>query len=321
MKPENPVRPGLALPRVSLGAMTFGDPVTEHEARAMLDMALEEGANLVDTANGYAHGASEEIVGRLLRGRRDEVLIATKVGNPGVADGPPLGPAEIRRWITHSLQQLLTDHVDIYYLHRPDPTTPLEETLGAMHELVSEGLVRHIGVSNHAAWQLTRMHWIAEREGASPVGVSQPVYHLLARRIEDEYVSCTEALDIRNVVYNPLAGGLLTGKHVAGTAPAPGTRFAEKAHYHRRYWNDAQFAAVDALAGVARDAGITLTQLAFRWLLSQPHVASVLVGASRPEQLRENLDACRGGPLPGDVLERCDEVWDRLRGAAPSYTK
>ncbi len=311
----------LELPRLALGAMTFGDPVDELTADTMLGMALDAGATMVDTANGYADGASEEIVGRLLRGRRHEVLLATKVGSPGVADGPPLSPAEIRRWITHSLRRLRTDYVDVYYLHRPDPATPLAETLGAMHELVVDGLVRHVGVSNHAAWQLTQMHWIAERQDADPVRVSQPVYHLLARRIEDEYLACTQQLGIRNVVYNPLAGGLLTGKHAAGAGPAPGTRLADKAHYHRRYWNDAMLAAVDQLAAVARDAGISMPELAFRWVLSQPHVDTVLLGASRPDQLRENLDACRGGPLASDVLETCDEVWDQVRGVAPSYTK
>lgn len=320
---ETRVVPGteLELPRLSLGTMTFGGQADEATSKEMLDMALDAGVNFLDTANVYNDGESERIVGRLLQGRRDKVILATKVGNPKMADGPALTPEQIRLWISSSLKQLQTDYIDIYYFHRPDPVTPIEESLGAAWELVDQGLVKHLAVSNYSAWQIVEMQELAKDEGRDPVRISQPVYNLLARRIEDEYTACTTHRGVLNIVYNPLAGGLLTGKHASTQNPAEGTRFSEKSTYRDRYWNQTQFDSVVALADIAKAAGLTLPQLAFRWLLAQPHVDSILLGASRPEQLRENLDACADGSLPEDVVEACDEVWERLRGAAPGYAK
>lgn len=315
----------LTIPRLSLGTMTFGGQVDDQEAGRILDLALAEGVTLVDTANVYAKGRSEEILGRLLKGRRPEVVLASKVGSPAASDGPPLQPQVMRRELTRSLQRLQTDYLDVYYLHRPDSRTPLAESLGTLDGFVKEGLVRYPAVSNYAAWQLALMHGMARERGWTPAVLSQPMYNLLARRIEDDnYLEASDHLGISNVVYNPLAGGLLTGKHRGPDAPVEGTRFGLGSYrdlYQGRYWNEQQFAGVEILKKVADDAGLSLIELAFRWLLSQQAVDSILVGVSSAEQLRQNLAACAGGLLPSDVLEACDAARVVVHGVAPTYPK
>lgn len=314
---------GLKVSRVSFGTMTFGSQTEEDVARQMIDLCLDAGINFIDTANIYNKGLSETIAGKLLKGRRDKVILATKVrGKMGDApDESGLSPAAIRKAIDASLQRLQTDYVDLYYLHQPDYDVPIEETLAAMDELVKAGKVRYPAISNFAAWQVAEIHCIAEKNGYQPPFISQPMYNLLARAIEDEYLPFCKRYGVAVVPYNPLAGGLLTGKQSRESKPIAGSRFDGNRMYLDRYWQDDDFAAVEQLKSVARDTGKTLVELALQWVLSQEQVDSVILGASKLEQLEQNLKACAGPKLPADVLERCDAVWSRLRGVTPKYNR
>jgi aryl-alcohol dehydrogenase-like predicted oxidoreductase len=198
---------------------------------------------------------------------------------------------------------------------------PIEETLAAMDELVKAGKVRYPAISNYAAWQVAEIHCISQKNGYQPPFVSQPMYNLLARAIEDEYLPFCERYGVAVIPYNPLAGGLLTGKHSKERKPIAGSRFDGNKMYLDRYWHDDDFAAVEELETVARDAGKTLVELALQWVLSQGQVESVILGASKLEQLGQNLKACEGPKLSSDVLERCDAVWNHLRGVTPKYNR
>lgn len=309
--------------KLVLGTMTFGSQVGETEAARMVDRCLEAGITMFDTANAYNGGASEEILGRVLAGRRNEVSLATKAFNR-MGDGPDdqgLAPAAIGKAIDASLRRLNTDHVDLYYLHQPDWSTPIEQTLQALDDLVQAGKVRVPAASNYAAWQLCEMVALAQRHGWTPIRVSQQRYNLLNRRLEAKYAAFSQRFGVTDIVYNPLAGGLLTGKHRADSRPAAGSRFAQQA-YRDRYWNEVHFAAVAELAAVAEEAGLTLPELAFRWLLSRPLVDAVLLGASTLAQLDANLAACDGPAPDEETVRACDAVWERwLRGAAPAYNR
>lgn len=314
---------GLKVSRLSFGTMTFGKQTDEATAHRMVDCCLDAGINFFDTANVYNLGAAESIFGKTLKGRRDKVILATKVRNK-VGDAPDdvgLSRAAMRKAIDASLQRLGTDYVDVYYLHLPDYSTPIEETLETMQELVRAGKVRFPAVSNYAAWQVAEILCICEKRGYQPYFISQPIYNLIARAIEDEYLPFCRRFGVAVVPYNPLAGGLLTGKHSRQSGPIPGTRFDANQMYLDRYWHDDDFAAVEELRTIAAGAGKTLVELAFQWLLAQPMVDSIILGASRLEQLQENLKAAEGSTLDKPVLERCDAVWKRLRGITPKYNR
>lgn len=319
--------PGLGrpLPRLVLGTMTFGDTADLDTARAMVDTAIEAGVTHIDTANGYAGGRSERILSEILRDRWSEVTIATKVGiYPGDAgDHPLLSREGIHRSLRASLARLGTDRVDLLYLHQPDRTVPLDETAAALRELVDDGLVGAVGVSNFAAWQVSDVEAACDRAGAPRPVIAQQLYNLVARRIESEYVEFAATHALATVVYNPLGGGLLTGRHRFEEAPSEG-RFGTSAlaqMYKDRYWNETLFAAVGAFEGIAREARLGLPELALRWLLSRPVVSAVLLGGSKPEQLRANLEAGARGPLPPDVLDACDAVGATLHGPMPAYNR
>ena len=314
---------GLKVSRVSFGTMTFGSQTDEATARRMIDLCIDAGINFIDTANVYNRGLSETMVGKLLKGRRDKIVLTTKVRGK-MGDGPDesgLSRAAIHKAIDSSLQRLQTDYVDLYYLHQPDYDVPIEETLAAMDELVKAGKVRYPAVSNYAAWQVAEIHCISQKNGFKPPFISQPMYNLLARAIEDEYLPFCRRYGVAVVPYNPLAGGLLTGKLVRNAKPAQGSRFDENKMYLDRYWHEDDFAAVEDLKAIARASQKTLVELALQWLLSRDQVDSIILGASRLEQLEENLKACEGPRLPGDVLKRCDAVWGRLRGVTPKYSR
>jgi aryl-alcohol dehydrogenase-like predicted oxidoreductase len=314
---------GLKVSRLSFGTMTFGSQADAATAGRMVDRCLDAGINFFDTANVYNKGVAETILGNALAGRREKVILATKVrGKMGEgSDESGLSRAAIRKALDASLQRLRTDYVDVYYLHQPDYDIPIEETLAALDEVVRAGKVRFPAVSNYAAWQVCEIHCISERSGFKPPWISQPMYNLLARGLEEEYLPFAQRFGIAVVPYNPLAGGLLTGKHSQQRGPLTGSRFDGNKLYLDRYWHADDFAAVEELAGVAREAGLTLVELSLRWLLSQAQVDSVILGASRREQLEENLKACDGAPLDENVLARCDAVWKRLRGVTPKYSR
>ncbi|MGI5346951.1 aldo/keto reductase [Streptomyces sp. CA-250714] len=327
-----PGRQEIALPsvpvplsRLVLGTMTFGDTVDRAGAAGMLDAALDAGITGVDTANGYAGGESERILAELLPGRRDRIVLATKAGipHPDQGEHAPLSPAGLRAALDGSLKRLGTDHVDLFYLHQPDRGTPLAETLATVAEFVAEGKIRALGVSNFAAWQIAELTRTADEVGAPRPVVAQQLHNLLARRIEEEYVEYAAVSGLRTMVYNPLGGGLLTGRHRFGTDPATG-RFGDSnlaAMYKQRYWNEELFAAVAQLIAVADEAGIPLTELALRWLLDRPSTDALLLGGSKPEQLRANIAAAQAGPLPADVTAACDAVGAALRGPMPAYNR
>jgi len=312
----------LRVSRVSFGTMTFGSQTDENAAHRMIDLCFEYGINFFDTANIYNKGMSETILGKLLKGRRDKVVLATKVRGK-MGEGPDdsgLSRSAIHKAIDASLRRLQTDYVDVYYLHQPDYDVPIEETLAAMDELVRAGKVRCPAVSNYAAWQVAEIHCISQKNGYKPPFISQPMYNLLARAIEEEYLPFCRRFGVAVVPYNPLAGGLLTGKQTR-EKPIPGTRFDGNKMYLDRYWHNDYFDAVEDLKKIAADSHLTLIELALRWLLSQEQVDSIILGASRLDHLEQNLKACEGPRLTGDVLERCDAVWKRLRGVTPKYNR
>jgi aryl-alcohol dehydrogenase-like predicted oxidoreductase len=309
---------------ITIGTLAFGAKIDQSQAAEIVHRSLDAGVTKFDTANIYNAGRSEEILGRILTPFRDRVQIATKVGSPS---GPelanneaPLSRNAIRKAVDASLRRLNTDYIDLYYLHRPDWATPIEETLETLDELVRGGKVRAVGQSNFAAWQGCEMLCLAERNGWPRVGVAQQMYNLLARRLEDEYLPFARRFTVSTVAYNPLAGGLLTGKYRPDREPEPGSRFAQ-ALYRQRYWNRTQLEAVEALREVASDAGVTLMELSLRWLWSRPGVDGVIVGASSLPQLEENLSSLQGPALGQEVEERVDEVWKRLGGVAPPYNR
>ncbi len=308
--------------RLCFGTMTFGGQVDEASSLRMVDRCLDEGINFFDTANAYTGGNSESLLGKALKGRRDQVIVASKVFNK-VGEGPDdrgLSRAAILKAVENSLQRLDTDYLDIYYLHAPDYDVSLEESLAAMDQLVREGKVRYSASSNYAAWQVTRMLWIAERNGYKPALITQPMYNLLARGIEQEYLPMAKDLSVSTIIYNPLAGGMLTGKQHA-EAPLPGTRFDNNQMYLNRYWHSAYFEAVDRLRGIASIEGRSLVSLALGWVLHHTPVDCVILGASRMEQLEENLKAAKDGPMSAQALAGCEDVWASLRGVTPRYNR
>jgi 1-deoxyxylulose-5-phosphate synthase len=312
----------LTVSRACLGTMTFGAQTDEATAIAMVSTCLDRGVNFFDTANIYNTGVSETIVGKALKGRRDRVVLASKcAAKMGPApDQAGLSRSAILRAAEDSLQRLQTDYLDVYYLHWPDYAVPLEESLGAMDELVRAGKVRHVAASNFASWQICRMHWLADTRQLPRVSITQPMYNLLARGIEQDFLPMCAQLGVSTVVYNPLAGGLLTGKQKF-EAPLAGTRFDKNQMYLDRYWNEANFAAVQELTAIAAAAGRSLVSVALNWVLHHTPVDSMILGASRMVHLEENLRSLDDGPLTPDTVAGVDRVWARLRGPTPKYNR
>ena len=313
----------LTVSRVCFGTMTFGAQTDAPTARRMVDACLDRGVNFLDTANVYNRGESERILGGILNGRRSQVVLASKV-RVKMGDAPDesgLSRAAMLKAIDESLRRLQTDYLDLYYLHMPDPATPIEESLETMDGLVRAGKVRYPAISNYASWQVVRMLWLSEQRGYRPPVISQPMYNLLARGIEQEYLAMCREFGISNAVYNPLAGGLLTGKQQR-ERPASGTRFDNNQLYLDRYWHPAYFDAVDELGAAAERAGRSLTDLSLNWLLHHTAADCIILGASKMEHLEQNLDLLEhGGPLAPETLAVCDQVWQKLRGVTPTYNR
>ena len=312
---------GITVSRASLGTMTFGKETDEAAAIRMVHQALDAGVNWVDTADVYTQGRSEEIVGKALLGRRHDVVLATKVANFSGTNrmrDAGLHRRHIIEGVEQSLKRLQTDYLDIYYMHRPDYATPIEETLAAFDTLVQQGKVVYVGMSNYASWQLCEAVLLSVLRGWSSPVVTQVPYNLVTRSIDEECVPFCQEYGMGITVYNPLAGGLLTGKHRRGAPPAKATRLADNAGYHGRYWSKANFDALERLDQLAKSVGKSLIELALQWLSSQPHVDSVLLGARTPEHLASNLQAL-DGRLEGETLDACDDVWAEIRGTHFSY--
>src|SRR5690348_4061364 len=284
----------LNVSRICFGAMTFGGQTDEPTAARMLDRCSDAGINFLDTANVYNAGASEEMLGRLLAGKRDRFIIASKVRNK-MGDGPDmngLSRAAIHRAIDDSLRRLRMDYLDMYYLHLPDYAAPIEESLEAMNDVVKQGKVRYLASSNYSAAQMVEMFWIAEKQGYQAPWIAQPMYSLIARGIEQEYLPMCKRFEVSNIVYNPLAGGLLTGKH-RRDAPIPGTRFDNNRMYLDRYWHAQDFDAVDQLSKVAEAAGRSLLSLSLNWLYHHTASDCIILGASKMEHLEQNLNTLK----------------------------
>lgn len=312
----------LRVSRLCFGGMTFGRQADQPAANAMVDRCIDTGINFFDTANAYEHGNSEVILGNAVHGRRDKLIIASKVQHrmgPG-PDESGLSRAAIFRAIEDSLRRLRMDYLDIYYLHQPDYGVPIEETLDAMNTLVRQGKIRYMATSNYASWQVCQLHCIAGKKKLQLPVIAQPMYNLIARGIEQEFIPMARELGVSLIVYNPLAAGLLTGKH-SSQAFTPGTRFDFNKVYQDRYWHPQDFEAVEKLKKIAADAGRSLVSLSLNWLLHHTAADCVVLGASRLEQLTQNLQACEEGPLPAKVVEACDQVWSELRGPAPIYNR
>jgi aryl-alcohol dehydrogenase-like predicted oxidoreductase len=294
-------RSGLRISELTLGTMTFGGRgpfanvgATELEgARRQIDMALDAGVNLIDTADVYSAGASEEIIGQALSGRRDRVLLATKARFPM---GPGPNDAGLSREYLiaaceASLRRLQTDHIDLYQVHEWDGQTPLEETLSALEHLLQSGKVRYVGCSNFGGWQVMKALGIAHRTGL-PAFVSQQIYlSLQERSAELEIVPSAIDQGLGLLIWSPLAGGLLSGKYRRGLEAPEGTRHATEWDEPPVYDEDRLYDTIDALVEIAEAHGVSAAQVALAWLLARPGITTVIVGARTEEQLADNLAA------------------------------
>ena len=283
---------------VGLGCNNFGGRIDEAATRAVVDAALDAGITLLDTADNYGDTKSEEFLGRALQGRRDRLVLATKFGGLRKDLGREGGaaPAYVREAVEASLRRLATDRIDLYQLHTPDPHTPIAETLGALDDLVREGKVREVGCSNFTGAMLQEAD-VAPSAGAARFVSVQNELSLLAPDDRDDALPVAERLGIAYIPYFPLASGLLTGKFVRGEALPPGTRVAGWAEDRKAaVLTDATFDRLEALTAFARERGHTLVELAFAWLRSQRPVASVIAGATSPEQVNANVEAGRWRP-------------------------
>jgi 1-deoxyxylulose-5-phosphate synthase len=310
---------GLQVSKLCLGTMTFGLQCDETTSAAIMDRAAEGGITFFDTADVYPLGGglptvgrTEEIVGDWLRGKRDSFVLATKcVG--------PTGPAPWERGssrkhilsaVEASLRRLGTDYIDLYQLHAPDPATPIDETLGALDDLVHAGKVRYVGCSNFLAYKVARALGRSDARHLVRFDSVQPRYNLLFRQIERELLPLCAEEGLGVIPYNPIAGGLLSGKHSASSSPTEGTRFTlgnAAGNYQDRYWHDREFATVEELRKIAEREGVPLVTLSVAWVLAHPAVTAPIIGASRPDQLEASLAAAEF-TMSRELKEELDET-------------
>ncbi len=304
---------GVKVSEIGLGSwLTYGGAVEDDAAVACIHRAFELGVNFFDTANVYRAGAAEEVVGRALRGiDRDDYVLATKVFFP-MDSGPNdwgLSRKHVMEQCERSLKRLGVDYVDLYQCHRPDPETPVEETLRALDDLVTQGKVLYVGVSEWSAEQLDEARAIQRELGFDPLVSNQPQYSMLVRTIESAVLPLSKQLGIGQVVWSPLAQGVLAGKYLPGEQPPADSRAAndEISGFMSQLMRDEVLAAVQGLRPLADECGITMAQLALAWVLRDPGISSAIIGASRPEQVDENV-AASGMELEPAVLEHIDAV-------------
>ncbi len=303
---------GLEVSVVGLGTNNFGGRTNEADTKSVIDACIEQGINFIDTADVYGNrGMSEEFIGRALKGRRHEVLIATKFAN-AMGEGPLTrggSRSYIMKAVEDSLRRLDTDYIDLYQMHVPDTKTPIEETLRTLDDLVSAGTVRYIGNSNYAGWQVADAHHVAKASGYVPFISAQNAYSLLDRRPEAELVPAMKKFGLSMIPFSPLASGLLTGKYRRGEAGPEGARLSSGA-MAQRMLTDRNFDTVEALETFAQTHGHTILELAFSWLASQPFVASVIAGATKPEQVAANA-AAASWRLTDEEMAEVDQITRR----------
>ena len=305
MEIRNLGRSGLRVSVVGVGCNNFGPRLDLEAARKVVHRALDLGITLFDTADTYGKGGSETILGETLGPRRNDIVLATKFGWTMDEARGLFGAS--RRYIMNaaeaSLRRLKTDHIDLYQLHRPDPRTPIEETLRALDDLIRQGKVRYVGCSNLAGWQVSDAQWSARHLGINAFISCQDEYSLLARDIEGERLDAMRAFGLGLLPYFPLAGGLLTGKYKRGAEPPPNTRLAVSPGLRARFLSDESLDVVEKFEAFATAQGHTMLELAFSWLAAQAPVASVIAGASTPEQVEQNAKAVGWKLTPEELAE------------------
>lgn len=299
MKYRNLGKTGLRVSNLSLGTMAFGRWIDEKASAEILDQSFEAGINLIDTANFYGKGQDESfkygtgeaeaIIGKHLKGKRDKVVLATKVGLPmgQYVNDAGLSRFHIMREVEGSLERLQTDYIDLYQVHRFDRRTPLEETLSALTDLVRQGKVRYIGCSNFAAWQMAKAAGLSALHHFEHFVCSQSQYNLLSRELETEVVPFCQSEKMGLLVYSPMARGMLSGKYASKDTPPEGSRAAKGEELIQAYFTEANFKRVDQYKAIAKEQEVSLPQLSLAWLLNQQVVTSAILGASKPEHIAE----------------------------------
>ena len=296
---------GVRVSVVGLGTNRFGAAdMPQAEVNKVIDAALDAGVNFLDSANVYNEGRSEETLGNALKGRMDKVVLATKFNFPRKASANRWGASRyhMMQAVEQSLRRLQTDHIDLYYCHRWDDTTPIEETLRGLDDLIRMGKVTYIGASHYAAWQLAHANLLAELKGWTRFAVLQSEYNMLKRDVEREVLPYCRAHHVGFVPYYPLAGGFLTGKYEMGKAPPPGSR-GESVKLVRDLMTETNFHLVTKLSVWAKDHGRGVNELAQAWLLAQPSVCSVITGAKRVEHVTSNVKAADWHLTAGQLKE------------------
>ncbi len=296
---------GLKISEISLGGNVFGKWADEQTSIDVINQAFDMGINYIDTADMYGQGRSEELVGQAVKSKRYQVIIATKFGYP-MGDGPNDSGASryyIMKAIDASLRRLQTDYIDLYQVHLPDPTTPIEETLRALDDLVKAGKVRYIGCSNFAAWQLCEALWISKVNNLQSFVTVQPRYNLLERQIEAELVPCCQAYNIGVIPWGPLVGGFLTGKYRKGQEAPAGMRLSEPYPLYDNIFTEANWNKLAKLETFATEHGHTVGELAIAWLLAKPWVSTVIAGARKIEQISANVTAAAWKLTAEEVTE------------------
>jgi len=295
MKYRRMGRTGLKVSELSLGTMTFGTYTDVAEADRMLGLSFDSGINFIDTADAYGRGQSEEMLGKLLGARREDSVLATKFFNPmgpGINDSG-MSRVRIFKAIEASLRRLKTDYIDLYYIHHLDTQTPLEEMLEALNDLVRSGKVRYIACSNYEAWRLMESLWISVSRGWARFECYQPQYNLLTRDIEEELVPLCQYKGLGVAVWSPLANGILTGKYRGQVGAIQGTRSADKWVFNPQFFAPNTDEILDVVLEIAGELDCSPAQVATRWVLEQPAITSVIVGARNIEQFRDNLGSSR----------------------------
>lgn len=313
-------KPAHTLAAPVVGTMNFGQRTTAEESERIIARALERGVTWFDTANAYTGGESERILGRALKAHRGQVQLATKCGI-GTLGGPKegLSPRRIADALDASLDRLGMERVDLFYLHAPDPKTPVEDTIVALEKARAAGKIGEWGVSNYASWQIMEMLAFCQRERLRPPRISQVIYNLLVRQLDIEYFAFAEKFALHTTIYNPLAGGLLAGKGLGGKIES-GSRFDTNPWYQKRYLTERFFELVRAFGAVARDAGMDTVQLAYAWVSQRAGVDSVLLGPASVEQLDAGLEGC-ARKLPREVVVKIDELHRAYLGTDAVYAR
>ena len=296
---------GVRVSTIGLGTNRFGsDVMGQEEVNSVVDAAQDLGINFLDSANGYTQGRSEETLGKALKGRWDKFVLATKFYFP-VGEGPNDRGASryhIMNAVEDSLRRLQSDHIDLYYVHRWDDSTPIEETLRTLEDLLRSGKVRYIGASDFASWQLAHANLLAEMKGWTPFTALQSHYHMFHRDVEREVLPYCQAQNVGFIPYFPLAGGFLTGKYRQGQAPPAGSR-GESSSYVQKYMTEANYAILEKLTVWAADHGRGLNELAQAWLMAQPQVCSVISGATKLDHVQSNVKAADWALSAADLDE------------------